>query len=632
MPERGYEAFISYSHTADGALAPAIQTGMQQLGRSWRERRAMDVFRDETGLAVDPNLWGAITRALDDSQWFILLASPLAAQSQWVGKEIQHCVATKGSQRILIVLTEGTLDWDAERRAFAEDSTALHPALVGLLHDEPLIIDLTWARTETQLTIDNPRFRAAITQIVSHIRGQSVDAVAKSAAQQQRRTKRIVAAALATLTMAAITASTSAIIAGANWLTAAEDQRSAEDEARHALAREFAALVQGAEDPRAALALASEAYTLSPSTEMLGPLLTAVTGPGAELTQLPQLLPDGFEIDDIRSSSGPLEHSRGRIALDTSRGATVIDVDSGDEWRLPGTFHYLTPDGSRAIGTDGTVVELLDNGEVNNQAVLPALSTPPSFDQNSELIAYRHDGPGSSFLVVADVSGEVIRETPTASGASCIGCFEDASVFALAPDGRHVAARLARPSMRDSTTARLSTYAVEEDSLRELATETLSGTGGVRFSDDSTSLWVRDGGQMLVLDPQNLDEVSNSMHIARAGPLRFADDTRAIAPADACQAPGVVLSPTMATVTTFPETFSYSEAGCMEDSPPGVEPRWLLGGTWLQTAAGVWPASPELLLDLICAGHGGPLAPDEFAELTGIDHTPRACTSATEES
>ena len=52
-----YDAFISYSHTADGKLAPAVQNGLQRLARSWRSVRALKVFRDETGLSVNPHLW-----------------------------------------------------------------------------------------------------------------------------------------------------------------------------------------------------------------------------------------------------------------------------------------------------------------------------------------------------------------------------------------------------------------------------------------------------------------------------------------------------------------------------------------------------------------------------------------------
>src|SRR6516165_9391181 len=76
---QAYDAFISYAHDADGAFAPVMQRGLQHLAKPWNRRRAMEVFRDETSLAVTPGLWPAIRTALDASKWFVLLASPEAA-------------------------------------------------------------------------------------------------------------------------------------------------------------------------------------------------------------------------------------------------------------------------------------------------------------------------------------------------------------------------------------------------------------------------------------------------------------------------------------------------------------------------------------------------------------------------
>jgi hypothetical protein len=60
-----YDAFISYSHAADGILAPAVQKALQKFAKPWHQRRAMTVFRDETGLSANPALWSSIEQALD---------------------------------------------------------------------------------------------------------------------------------------------------------------------------------------------------------------------------------------------------------------------------------------------------------------------------------------------------------------------------------------------------------------------------------------------------------------------------------------------------------------------------------------------------------------------------------------
>src|SRR5215467_3937905 len=100
-PRKLYDAFISYAHEADAAFAPVVQRGLQHLAKPWNRRRGMEVFRDETSLAANPGLWPSIRAALDASRWFVLLASPEAAQSHWVGEEITHWISSKGTDHLL---------------------------------------------------------------------------------------------------------------------------------------------------------------------------------------------------------------------------------------------------------------------------------------------------------------------------------------------------------------------------------------------------------------------------------------------------------------------------------------------------------------------------------------------------
>src|SRR5262245_35267316 len=106
-----YDVFISYSHAADGKLAPALQAGLQGFARPWNRLRAIRAFRDKTGLTANPGLWSAISAALDSSKYFLLLASPGAAQSQWVSKEVAHWLTHRRVDDIRIVVTDGQLAW-----------------------------------------------------------------------------------------------------------------------------------------------------------------------------------------------------------------------------------------------------------------------------------------------------------------------------------------------------------------------------------------------------------------------------------------------------------------------------------------------------------------------------------------
>jgi hypothetical protein len=62
-----YNAFISYSDAADGALAAALQSGLHRFAKPMYKLRGLHVFRDQTNLAVNPALWSSIRAALDQS-------------------------------------------------------------------------------------------------------------------------------------------------------------------------------------------------------------------------------------------------------------------------------------------------------------------------------------------------------------------------------------------------------------------------------------------------------------------------------------------------------------------------------------------------------------------------------------
>jgi TIR domain-containing protein len=86
---------------------------------------------------VTPKLWTSIQDALDTSGHFVLLASPEAASSPWVNREIEHWLATKSPDRILPVVTGGEWQWDPG----TADSTAVPASLRGVFAEEPLFLD-----------------------------------------------------------------------------------------------------------------------------------------------------------------------------------------------------------------------------------------------------------------------------------------------------------------------------------------------------------------------------------------------------------------------------------------------------------------------------------------------------------
>jgi WD40 repeat protein len=196
-----YNAFISYSHTADVALAAALQSALHSFAKPWYKLRALHIFRDQTNLAVNPALWSSIREAIDQSLFFILLASPEAAASPWVAKEAEYWIGRNGTSRVLLVLTGGTLQWDHLAASFTSEHTnALPPGLLRAFPEEPLFLDLHWTRDgATRLSMREPRFHEAVLQLAATLHNRPKDELDGADIRSRRLTRRLVASGLISL-------------------------------------------------------------------------------------------------------------------------------------------------------------------------------------------------------------------------------------------------------------------------------------------------------------------------------------------------------------------------------------------------------------------------------------------------
>jgi len=206
-----YDAFLSYSHAADGLLAPRLQAGLQRFAKPWWKRRAVRVFRDQSSLSANPHLWSSITEALDASAWFVLLLSEEAAGSKWVNREVEYWVAHKDVSRLLPVVTDGEFGWEEDD--ISASSSAAPPALSGVFSEEPRWVDLRWAMHDEHLDLSDPRFSDAVADIASAIRGVPKDELASEEVRQHRRTVRTALAAAVVLLVFGIAATLGAVVA-----------------------------------------------------------------------------------------------------------------------------------------------------------------------------------------------------------------------------------------------------------------------------------------------------------------------------------------------------------------------------------------------------------------------------------
>jgi WD40 repeat protein len=261
-PAVSYDAFVSYSHAVDGRLAPALQGALQRFSKPWYRLRALRVFRDNASLAANPGLWSSIEQALERSRWFVLLASPGAARSPWVAREIDTWLRRHGTERLLIAVTDGGLVWDDNAGAFAAGPNAALPAaLLTAFEEEPRFIDLRFARTADHLSLSDARFRDVIADLAAPIHGRPKDELVGEEVRQHRRAVRLARAAAASLVILLLAAVLGAVFAVGQRNEARDQRNEAIAQERSSRSRELAAnsLLNLPSDPELSLLLSIEA-------------------------------------------------------------------------------------------------------------------------------------------------------------------------------------------------------------------------------------------------------------------------------------------------------------------------------------------------------------------------------------
>jgi WD40 repeat protein len=185
-----YDAFISYSHAKDKRIAEALQSVVQRLGKPWYRRRALRVFRDDTSLSATPHLWPSIETALGESRYLIVLASPEAAASQWVNREVAHWLEHKSINTLLIAVTDGELAWDNAAGDFARPRRMpLPPVLARRFPTEPKWVDLRAYRDGADPR--DTRFTELAADFAATIHGTPKEDLLSQEVIQQRRALRL---------------------------------------------------------------------------------------------------------------------------------------------------------------------------------------------------------------------------------------------------------------------------------------------------------------------------------------------------------------------------------------------------------------------------------------------------------
>jgi WD40 repeat protein len=434
-----YKAFVSYSHAADGKLAPALQRALHHIAKPWYRLRTMRLFRDQTNLATSPGLWTEIEQALGQSEFFIHLASPTAAQSPWVQKEVDWWLTNRSRQTFLIVLTDGVLHWDN----VAQDldwsvTTALPRRVAKAFAEEPLHTDLRWAHSFDQLSLRHSQFRAAILELAATLLGRPKDELDGDDVRQYRRTRRVAWSAAGVLgvlfvaaTFAAWLATQQSLLATSRSLAARSEallptnpelalllarealRFSADDQADYALRRAFLRnpermIHQGSPVPNLVAKFVGSDLVIAaePGKRLVG--WSARTG--ERLGELP--VEAGDRLDTIGVAAG---HSL-IVAPTNEVSFTLYDAKTLKALaKLPGSSPRLSRDGKILTAGHGKAIRqwlVPSLQERKVAAALPAGFEVQDVSADGSLLLLAKEGEVSAIVVADAVSGRVLARLP----------------------------------------------------------------------------------------------------------------------------------------------------------------------------------------------------------------------------
>ena len=396
----GYDGFISYSHRHDAVLGPVLQASIARFAKPWYRMRALRIFVDTADLSANPGLWPSIEDALNSSQWFILLASAEAAESDWVNREVQWWIANRSPGRLLVVGTSPGLAWDEQTGDWAADAP-VPPALRGAFADEPRWVDLSTVRLDSGRPVIPPNDVAAV---AAPLRGRHLDELVGEHLRQHRRAMHLAGGAVAV--MALLTA-----LAVVVSVVAIGERNSAIREQTISLSRQLAAesLAVDSTDPLTARQLAVAAWSVYPTDQ-------------AELamsTLLAEQLQDGICPPRARGVNGVAFSPDGKLLASADDDGTVrlwnpatgqaVGKPLSADKPVPGELVdavngvAFSPDGKllASAGNDGTV--RLWN-PATGQPIGSPLPADTGADGGVNGVAFSPDG---KLLASADADGTV---------------------------------------------------------------------------------------------------------------------------------------------------------------------------------------------------------------------------------
>lgn len=194
-----YDAFISYRHLdLDMEIAKKVHSGLEtyRIPKAVQEKtgkkKIQRVFRDQEELPIGSDLNDNISKALEESEYLIVICSSGTPDSYWVCKEIETFIGLHGREHILAVLIEGEPDKSFPPMLLIDENG--DPV-------EPLAADIRGVDRKER----NKKFKTEILRLAAPVIGCTYDDLRQRHRERMiRRTVTIASAAAAIVALAGV--------------------------------------------------------------------------------------------------------------------------------------------------------------------------------------------------------------------------------------------------------------------------------------------------------------------------------------------------------------------------------------------------------------------------------------------
>ena len=511
-----YDAFISYHREASHELATALQRWLERFATPWYRPRSLRIFRDSTSLAAGDSLSQGLQDAMADSRSFVLLASPQAAASKWVGQEVEWWAKHRSSATFFIVLASGQLVWrDADADWDWNRTDALPRSASRLFEQEPIWIDLS--KADPRQEPDNALLND-VAQIAAPLRGTDKDALFGEHLTLHRRARRQRRGAVATLAFLLV-AALIATFAAVNQTRIARDQRheaqeqrdSAQQERDMALSRLLSLKSQdiARSDPQTAAQLLIAANRLSVQNDqarvalanlMLNTPWAATVAAHDVAVRAMAVRPDGTTVTSLGAD-------RTVTSWNTTRSSPPARSALPSSGTLDTVAVAIAPNALAAATIDGRIVEQVDGGYETFSELKPVhvwdLSDGTATGRSTVIPLTRNEATAPLLAFSPDARRLAVAEGYTVS------------IWTLPTAGRpRLEGRLRGPSLPEASSTGLEPQA-------EALAFSPDGTTLAFLSDVSLSLWDVSGRTRRLLD-----SITNFPFLP---PMQFSPDGRMLA-------------------------------------------------------------------------------------------------------